>query len=86
MPSHPPWVCPCPDVFNAHDLNVLAKCEWDQWQVVVRILKETGAVTDVDCTSMATMRETLGQELFQALKEWGDLKSELDFQYAHRPK
>ena len=86
MPKTPPWFCKDPSIFNAHTLNVLQTCEWEQWQIVVKALKECGAVTEQDGQSLLLERDTSGQLIYAAIREWGDLKSELDFMYAHRPK
>lgn len=55
-----------------HTSDVVAEQEYNAWQDVVRLLKETGAVTEDDCTSPSNaLPATPGQELFVALNWWG---------------
>jgi len=50
----------------------MAHEEWLAWREVCERLVTLGAVTKEDLTATATERNTTGQELFFALRAWGD--------------
>ena len=63
-------------------ISEVARAEWNNWQAICHQLKALGAVTDDDLTSAVPSMETPGQELFTAIRKWGDslvtLKRESD--------
>jgi hypothetical protein len=46
--------------------------EYDLWLTLNRLLISGGAVTQTDSESRAETRETPGQRLYAAIREWGD--------------
>lgn len=47
------------------------EAEWEQWQALCRLLKESGAVTDGDLQSRVTELDTPGQRLLEQIRVWG---------------
>jgi len=46
--------------------------EWENWKALSDALIKSGAVTESDATSPVGARETSGQRLYAAIREWGD--------------
>lgn len=55
-----------------------SRIEHEAWLNLVRWLKETGAVTESDCTSPMSDRQSKGQRLFEAIRSWGSALVELE--------
>ena len=52
--------------------------EWMEWQELVAALKASGAVTEEDCTTLASARPlTPGQRVFAAVRAWGEAYAKL---------
>jgi hypothetical protein len=52
---------------------VLAHDEVEAWHKLCEKLKATGVVTDADLQSPAGTLETPGQQVFAAIKDWGEM-------------
>ena len=53
-------------------ISQVARTEWNNWQAICHQLKAIGAVTDDDLTSAMPSMDTPGQQLFAAIRKWGD--------------
>ena len=57
---------------NDMDRLMIQKGEHQAWQSVVKVLLETGAVTEADAkAAIGKAASTRGEELFLALRWWG---------------
>lgn len=52
---------------------VLAHDEVEAWRVLCEKLRATGVVTEADMHSPAGTLETPGQQVFAAIKDWGEM-------------
>lgn len=52
--------------------NEKVQAEYQAWLTLVELLRKSKAVTDTDCSSSVTLNRTPGQQLFNAIRAWGE--------------